>query len=301
MNQTLADRFTHPDVRFSRKGELDMVELSNRHGSAVVTTHGATLLSYCPAGGDEVIWVSDTAVYDGSKPVRGGIPVCWPWFGPYDPTALGADPSDAAKKGHGIARYETWDVESVRSVDDATEVTLVLLPRESTRKAWPHDFALRLVVSLGETLRLALVGENRSDREWLVSEALHTYFAVAQATGMVIDGLDNTDYYDKLDQSARRTQSGELSLTTPIESVYVGHAGDVILHDGERQILMRQDNGLTVVVWNPGADGARGFADMPDDQFEHMVCVEAGNALDDAYRLAPGASHTLHCEIGVIR
>ena len=301
MNQTLAERFPHPDVRFTRKGELDMIELTNRHGTAVVTTHGATVLSYRPQGGEEVIWVSDTAVYDGSKPVRGGIPVCWPWFGPYDPSALGPDPSDANKKGHGIARYETWDVESVRSVDDATEITLVLLPNDATRKAWPHDFSLRLVVTLGETLRMALVGENRSDHEWLVSEALHTYFRVAQAAGMVIDGLDSTAYYDKLDRSARRTLSGELSLTTPIESVFVGHAGDVVLHDGERNIVMRQDNGHTVVVWNPGAEGAKGFADMPDDQYRHMVCVEAGNALDDAYRLAPGASHTLYCEISAGR
>lgn len=299
MNQTLADRFDHPDVRFFKRDRLDMIELSNRHGTAVVTTHGATVLSYCPKGGEEVIWVSDTAVYDGSKPVRGGIPVCWPWFGPYDPSTLGPDPSDAHKKGHGIARYETWDVESVRSVEDATEVTLVLLPGDSTRKAWPHEFALRLTVTLGETLRLALVGENRSDRTWLVSEALHTYFRVARATGMSIDGLDHTTYYDKLNQATRATQSGALTLTTPIESVYVGHVGDVVLHDGARDIVMRQDNGHSVVVWNPGAEGAKGFADMPEEQFEHMVCVEAGNALDDAYQLEPGASHTLYCAISV--
>lgn len=301
MTQGLAERFSHRDVRFCRKERLDMIELSNRHGTAVVTTHGGTVLSYIPVGGDEVLWVSEAAIYDGSKPVRGGIPVCWPWFGSYDATFLGEDPTDANKKGHGIARHEVWDVESVRTAGEATELTLRLEPSESTRRAWPHDFSLRLVVTLGETLQLDLVGENRSDRAWQVSEALHTYFQVAQVDDVVIDGLEQTDYLDKLGDWARGRQSGPLRPTPPIDSVYVGHDGEVVLNDAGRRIRITKENAASVVVWNPGAEGARGFADMPDAACTRMLCVETGNALDDAYRLEPGASHTLRCRISADR
>jgi len=95
-----------------------------------------------------VLWVSETAVYNASKPVRGGVPVCWPWFGPYDPATMGADPTDAAKRAHGFARYEIWEVEAVGSLPDgATQVVLSLGPNPSMAKAWPHDFKLRLAVS----------------------------------------------------------------------------------------------------------------------------------------------------------
>ncbi|HDP89911.1 MAG TPA: D-hexose-6-phosphate mutarotase [Thioalkalivibrio sp.] len=292
----LEQRFSHPDVRFTLRDQLIIIGLSNRHGSATLTTHGATLLSYQPANGQELIWVSETAVYDGSKPVRGGVPICWPWFGPYDPSALGADPTDAAKKGHGIARYELWQVAAVRSVDnDATQVELRLEPTDAIRQAWPLPFMLKLIVTLGEQLTLELVGENRSDRDWQVSEAFHTYFKVAEADGLVIEGLEGCDYIDKGRDGQRFTQTGPLRLTLPMERVFVDHAADVVIDDSgnQRRIVMTKDNSASTVVWSPGPGGAKGFADMPDDQYACMVCVEAANALDNTYILKAGESHSM--------
>ncbi|MEF8981231.1 D-hexose-6-phosphate mutarotase [Thiohalorhabdus sp.] len=300
MIDDLNQRFSHPDVRFYQHDQLVMVELSNDHGTATLTPFGATLLSYVPRGGEEVIWVSETARYDGAKPVRGGVPVCWPWFGPHDPEQIGTDPTDANKKAHGIARYETWEVESVRSVDAGTEVTFRLEPNEAIRQAWPHDFLLRLVVTLGERLEMALIGENRSDRDWMVSEALHTYFRVAEAPGMQVDGLEGHAYADRV-ADARRTQEGPLQVATPMDCVYLHHEGAATLHDAGngRQIAVAKAGSASTIVWNPGLEGAQGFGDMPDEDYVHMVCVEAGNALDDAYTLPAGANHTLKAWIGV--
>lgn len=299
--EALKEQFSHPDVRFRQQDALVMVDIENAHGSATLTTFGATLLSYRPKGGADVLWVSDTALYDGKKPVRGGVPVCWPWFGPYDPAALGPDPSDEHKKGHGIARYAFWDVESVESVGEATHVVFVLTSDDDIRKAWPLEFSLRLHVTLGEALEMTLEGENRSDREWRVSEAFHTYFGVGEAEGLVVRGLDGTTRIDKLADGERGTQSGDVAMMTPMEQVFVGHPGTLVIEDRDnaREIVIERENSASSVLWNPGPEGVQSFADMPDDQYRKTVCVEVANALDDAYPLAAGATHAMTMRLSV--
>ncbi|AEG30855.1 D-hexose-6-phosphate mutarotase [Thiomicrospira cyclica] len=293
MLDQLQQRFDHPNVRFYQRDQLVMIELNNRYGQATVTTHGATLLSYIPAGGSDLLWVSDTAIYDGSKPVRGGVPVCWPWFGAYDASKMGADPTDAVKKAHGFARYELWEVESVESIGDATQVVLSLTPNASIEKAWSHDFKLSLAITLGKQLTVELIGENRSDQAWYVTEALHTYFKVAQAPGLVVEGLEGITYYDKNQDFAPFTQTDRLKVQAPMDCVYVDHIGAVVIKDQGRDIKMDKSNSASTIVWNPGAEGVKAFADMPDGQYQHMVCIEAGNALQNGYELAAGARHVM--------
>lgn len=296
MSAPLSSRFAHPDVRFTLRDRLTLIDIANAFGSATLTTFGGTLLSYVPAGGTDLLWVSDTAVYDGSKPVRGGVPVCWPWFGPWDAAAMGADASDAAKKAHGFARYETWEVESVDSrPGGATRVVLVLLPNASIARAWPHAFRLRLAVTLGEQLQVELTGENLSARDWVVSEALHTYFRVGEAEGLAIHGLEGCTFIDRSAGAQATQQRGALRLAPPLDCVYFDHRAPVAIDDAanRRTIEMTKSGSASTIVWNPGEVGAKSFADMPDDQFHAMVCVEAGNALDNRYTLKAGASHTL--------
>jgi glucose-6-phosphate 1-epimerase len=285
MLANLQAQFNHPNVRFYQQDQLVMVELSNAFGQATLTTHGATLLSYIPQGGEEVLYVSQTAIYDGTKPVRGGVPVCWPWFG--------AHPTEAGQKAHGIARYELWQVEAVCSVGDATQVTLCLTPNANTQKAWPHDFKLSLIVTLGEKLEVELRGENRSPQDWSVSEALHTYFSVAQAPGLVVKGLEGVQYFDKNRDFAEFTQDETLAIQAPMDCVYVDHAGDVEIQDQARTIIMEKQNSASTIVWNPGEQGVKAFADMPDADYQTMVCVEAGNALQNSYSLPAGQTHSL--------
>ena len=290
MLEDLQRRFPAPGVRFVQRDQLVLVELENAHGSATVTPFGATLLSYVPRGGEEVIWVSETARYDGAKPVRGGVPVCWPWFGPH--------PDDAGQRAHGVARYVTWEVEAVASRDDTTQAVFRLEPEAGIRAAWPEAFTLRLAVTLGERLVLELTGENRSDRDWTVSEALHTYFRVTDARNLEVEGLAGLRYADKV-AGGRQMQHEPLRVAAPMDRVYLGHHGGVTIHDAHRRIRVDKSDSASTVVWNPGPEGAKAFPDMPDDDWVSMVCVEAANALDNAYTLPAGAAHTLSMAIGV--
>ncbi|MFO7604157.1 MAG: D-hexose-6-phosphate mutarotase [Gammaproteobacteria bacterium] len=300
MPASLHSRFSHPHVTFSRHDQLEMIDIRNAFGSARLTPYGGTVLSYVPQGGIDTLWVSETAVYDGSKPVRGGVPVCWPWFGAYDPSAMGAHPSDSNKKAHGFARYADWEVESVSDQPGgATQVVLSLAPSEAIAAVWPYDFKLQLAVTLGESLQLELIAENRSRQDWVVSEALHTYFRVAEAEGLTLRGLEGVRYQDKLRDSAVATQDGVLRIAPPLDCVYLDHPGTVVIEDdgNQRAIELRKQNSHSTIVWNPGAEGVKAFADMPDDQYHAMLCVEAGNALDNAYRLKAGETHRLGMSI----
>ena len=291
--ESLQQNFPHEQIRFYQRDQLVMIELKNDYGQATLTTHGATLLSYIPAGSDEILWVSQTAVFDGSKPVRGGVPVCWPWFGAYDVTKMPAHPSDAAKKAHGFVRYEVWQVEAVESVGEAVRVVLSLTPNDNTQAVWPFDFKVRLAVTLGEALTVDLIGENRSDQAWWLTEALHSYFKVAQAPGLVIEGLENTRYFDKNRDFAEFKQIDTLNLQPPMDCVFINHSWPITLKDQGRDIRIDKQHSASTIVWNPGEEGVKAFADIPTQDYANFVCVEAGNALENGYWLKPGESHSM--------
>ncbi len=285
MLEDLRHRFTLPGVSFYQRDRLVMMQLENRHGSVTITPLGATVLSYRPHNEDELIWISETARFDGSRPVRGGIPVCWPWFGPH--------PTDPGLKAHGFARHAEWSILSVAVDADATRALLELVPDEDIAAIWPWDFSLRLEVTLGETLRLDLTGENRSREAWTVSEALHSYFRVWNAGDLRIRGLEGLRYWDKQAGGIRGIQEGALHLSPPFDRVYFDHEGQAVIDDGSRRIRIDKRGSASTVTWNPGPEGVRAFDDMPDDAWREMVCVETANAIDNAYTLQPGQSHTL--------
>lgn len=296
----LQQRFSHPNIRFYQRDQLLMIELTNQHGQVTLTTHGATVLSYIPTGGEDVLWVSDTAIYDGSKPVRGGIPVCWPWFGAYDANKMGAHPTDTNKKAHGFARYELWDVENITHQEDSTQIVLSLQANTATKTVWPYDFKVSLVVTLGQQLTIDLIGENHSHQAWWLTEALHTYFKVAQAPGLVIEGLEGKTYFDKNQDFAEFKQTETLKIQPPIDCVYVDHHEPVEIKDQHRNIIIEKQNSASTIVWNPGAEGVKAFADMPADQYPSMICVEAGNALQNGYWLKPAQTHTMSMKLSTI-
>jgi len=291
MIEDLRHRFDLPGVTFYRHAQVTLMRLENRHGSVTITPLGATVLGYRPRDGDDVLWVSDTACFDGSRPVRGGIPVCWPWFGPH--------PSDPARKAHGFARNALWHLDSVTADADATRAVFRLEPDERISAIWPWDFSLRLTVTLGEALRLDLTGENRSRESWTVSEALHSYFSVWNGGDLHIRGLEGCNYWDKQTAGTRGIQEGALHLSPPFDRVYLDHEGQVVIDDGSRYIRVDKRGSASTVVWNPGPEGARAVEDMPDDAWREMVCVETANAVDNAYTLHPGESHTLTAILSV--
>ncbi|RRQ24051.1 D-hexose-6-phosphate mutarotase [Guyparkeria sp. SCN-R1] len=273
----------------SRLGELETVELVSPHGRATVSCFGATVLDYRDSDGNEVLWLSPSSRLDGSRPVRGGIPVCWPWFG--------AHPSDSSLGAHGFVRHMTWQVERLSHDEDQALAVFTISDDETTRRIWPHAFNLTLTVILDDRLHLELTAENRSDQEWALSEALHSYFRVEDARGIRVDGLKGLTYWDKQEGGTRGIQSDPLQIHPPIDRVYFQHLGEAVINGPRRRIHIEKTGSASTVVWNPGPDGARSFDDIPDEAWCEMLCVETGNAIDNRYPLRPGERHTLSATI----
>lgn len=288
MPQTLAKQFSSDHVRFFMRENLMMIEVKNDFANALLTTYGGCVLNYRPNGGEELLWVSPTAVYHGKKPVRGGVPVCWPWFG------KGAETGQPA---HGFVRNMVWHLDDVRDLESGvTEVVMSCEANENTLAVWPHSFHLQLKVEIGETLALTLTTTNPNDHDLVITEALHTYFKVTQAAGLVIKGLEGATHLDKLAENAPAvTQTGALTLQPPMDSVFLNQTGRVTVEDavGGRVITIDKAHSMSSVVWNPGAEIVKGFDDIPADDWPHFVCVESGNVLEDAVTVASGEKHAL--------
>jgi glucose-6-phosphate 1-epimerase len=274
------------------------LQLRSPHGTAVIALHGAQLLSWVPNGQYDVFWLSPQALPEPAA-IRGGVPVCWPWFGKQ------GMPSGAMQ--HGPVRNRLWNVAatSTGEGDDADQplsVTLVPTAASSpddplTRYAATLQLSLR--VELGRTLTQTLTTRNLGDCPFVLTQALHSYFAVADVTQVQINGLENRVYEDKLGGAQSVTHNGTWQLDQACDRIYQQGTASTEHHYtladplGRRQIHITTQGSQSVVVWNPGAAGAAQMADVPNDGWQHYVCIEAANAGADRITLPAGAQHTL--------
>ena len=280
------------EVEFYRRegSGLPTVRIRNPFGVAEITLYGAHVLNWTPTGqAKPVIWLSDKAVFAPGKPIRGGIPVCWPWFG-----ACSFNPKNPA---HGFARISFWNVHSVSYLADGrTAIEFVLRDSDKTREWWPNAFQAALTVVVGWSLEVSLKVTNTGDAPWTYTGALHTYFGTGDITRTTLYGLEGTDYLDTVGGSHREmVQDGPVTFTSETDRIYRNTAAMVTADDREldRQITIVKDGSISTVVWNPWIDKSIKMVDFGDDEYKTMFCVEAVNTLDDEITLDPGASHTL--------
>jgi glucose-6-phosphate 1-epimerase len=262
---------------------LPEAEIQTPHAGARVALQGAHLLAWRPAGAAPVIWVSQAAVFAPGQPVRGGVPVCWPWFG--------------AREGlpaHGFVRTRLWQVRAA-SMDAAGQVVLRLGLQDdaNTRALWNHAFDLELVVTVGTTLTMALISRNTGEQPFTLTDALHTYFCVTDIHQTAVQGLDGCDYLDKVQNFALARQAGAVEFTGETDRIYVNTTADCVIEDRlqKRAIRVGKSGSSSTVVWNPWRE--KTFADMAAGEYQHMLCVETCNAGPDQVTLAPGQTHAL--------
>jgi glucose-6-phosphate 1-epimerase len=270
-----------------------LIEISNSHATASLALHGAQLLTYQPHGQAPVLWVSKDAVYAEGKSVRGGVPICWPWFGAH---------SDAEMPAHGFARNRFWQLRSVQQlVDGATEIVLSLEDDEPSRAFWPTPFELQLRVSVGRTLSLALTMSNRATVPQRITAALHSYFDVGDIAATAVYGLEQIEYLDALQDFQRFTQTGEIRFDAELDRIYEHTSADEWIQDEAlgRRIRLQKKNSQSTVVWNPWINKSARMDDFEEGGYRRMVCVETGNVASDVVNLAPGMSHTLGVDIAV--
>ncbi|CAM2742780.1 D-hexose-6-phosphate mutarotase [Vibrio mytili] len=265
--------------------QVKVVRIIHEKATAGIALHGGHLLSFTPNGQDDLIWMSEKAIFDGKAAIRGGIPVCWPWFG------------RIATPAHGFARTSEWELVEHRENENGVIVELALLPSEETLQIWPHMFDARLIVEVSETLKMTLKVLNIDDEAWTFSGALHTYLNVgdvkqAQTTGM------GREYIDSLKNSEVCQGEEILNLTDTIDRVYTLPEAQILVKDPilNRTLSIENHGHNSAVLWNPWAEGAKGMGDMADNGYETMLCVESALHSSDIAQgktLQPGESHEL--------
>jgi D-hexose-6-phosphate mutarotase len=288
---------TPPDTRpaggLGAASGLIVVEISNARATASLCLQGAHLMTWQPKGqAVPVVWLSRDAKLAAGKSIRGGAPVCWPWFG--------AHASESSFPGHGYARTVPWRVvESGSEPNGATRLTLRLVESEKTRAQWKHACTLDLTVIVGETLRMEMTTENTGASDFAIGEALHTYFQIGDIGAVRVKGLEGCEYWDKVGGTALRKQVGAISFSGETDRVYINTAAECVIEDDKlkRRIHVAKSGSLSTVVWTPWTEKANKMGDMGQpDGWREMVCVESVNAMENVVKVAAGTKHTLIVE-----
>ncbi len=293
----MSDSIAALNSRFAVAGQLEFAEgpggltvakVSNAQGEAMISLSGGHVMTWQPRGEKPVLWLSGYAKFAPGKSIRGGVPVCWPWFGPHE--------KEAGFPGHGFARTVPWAVDSTEALaDGSTRLALTLQQSDATRAQWPHPSSAQIVITVGRELRIDLITHNQGDAPFVLGEALHTYFALGDIRNAPIRGLEGCTYWDKAGGGQTRIQEGPIVIGSEVDRVYLDTAADCTIDDGslKRRIRIRKEGSRSTVVWNPWVEKAEKMGDFGPDGYLGMVCVESGNALGNVVTVAPGASHTL--------
>jgi glucose-6-phosphate 1-epimerase len=278
----------------SGNGGLPKIRVTAPSASAEIYLHGAQLTSCQPVNGEEVLFLSGHSNWQDGRAIRGGIPVCFPWFR--------SKVDDPAAPAHGVVRTKEWRLDSVQIDGESVVVICSTEDDESTHRWWPHAFRLRHKLSIGDFLRLELHVTNTGQTSFRFEEALHTYFRVSQAESVSIRGLDQVTYLDNFDGNRRKTQSGDLILMGKTDNAYIDvpAAAELIDATWHRTIRTEKVNSATTVVWNPWHEGANSLGDLGNNEWRQFACVEASNILGSAITLAPNQEHTMQAIIGIV-
>lgn len=272
---------------------LIVADFKNAQASASLCLQGAHLMTWQPKSQTvPVVWLSRDAKLAQGKSIRGGSPVCWPWFG--------AHATESGFPGHGYARTVPWRViESGREPNGATRLTLRLEESDKTRAQWPHASQLDLAVTIGETLRMELTTENKGAADFVIGEALHTYLQIGDISSVRVTGLDGCDYWDKVGGSTLKKQANAISFSGETDRVYINTAAECVIEDDKlkRRIHIAKSGSLSTVVWTPWTEKANKMGDMGQpDGWREMVCVESVNAIENVVTISAGAAHSLIVE-----
>lgn len=249
-------------------------------------------MEWTPAGQKPVLYLSPQAILQEGKPIRGGVPVCWPWFGPHG--------AEASLPAHGFVRIRLWELAGASESEVGVTMTFVLEDDEETRRMWPHAFRLELEMRLGQEMHMALRMVNRGADAFTVTGALHTYLIVGDIHRVTVDGLDGVEYLDTVGTREVRRQAGDVVFDREVDRNY-HTAGEVWLKDAawDRVLTVQGSGSKTAVVWNPWIEKSKTLSDLPDEAYHGFVCMETANAWQDSVTIPPGAQHTLATTVQV--
>jgi glucose-6-phosphate 1-epimerase len=290
-----------PGVHIELHKELLAVRIENQAAVATIFLQGAQLSNYTLKEQEELIWCSDSSDYRDGQPLRGGIPICWPWFGDLErnPSAVQKMASDDSPP-HGFARLLPWRLSDIQLVDSQrTDVTFTLETSESEQYAAAFDCSLELVVSVGLALTVKLTVKNSSNKTINFATALHSYFSVGNIENVTINGLEDLDYTDCVNNWSIETQHGALIIDKETDRIYQGSNSEINIVDQDRKrvIRMTSDGSNSTVIWNPWIEKSKHLSNFDDEDYRSMLCIETANVGNDSIQLKPGANHCLSLKV----
>jgi len=275
------------------RGGLPCVQVSSPRASGEIYLHGAHVTSWKPVGNEEVLYLSSKSKWQDGAAIRGGVPVCFPWF-----SARADDPRSPA---HGLVRTKSWQLEGITHADHDVTVALSTSADDATRKTWFGDYHLLFCATFGEQLRLEIIATNRGTSSFRFEEALHSYFRVANIAGAKLRGLNGAGFIDQTDAKREKHQHGDVLISAETDRVYLKTFSTVEIEDpaARRRVLVAKEESRDTVLWNPWSEKAKKMSDVGADEWRQFVCVETCNVGDHAVNLAPAQAHTMSALISV--
>jgi len=286
----LRQQFKVPGVSFDEANGLTRVQVATKAATATIYLQGAHLTAWQPAGFEPAILLSHKSDFAPGKPIRGGIPIAFPWFAnDRKKDRIDGHPGPS----HGFARIQDWTLESVvGSSPEGANLVFTLGPTDMSRSMGYADFSLRLQFVIGQSLTMLMNVTNTGKETMSYEQAFHTYYEVADIHEVFVSGLEPTSFIDKTDaMQVKPAEHEPIRFTKTLDRVYNHTRANLTINDvaGRRKILLRKTGSNTTVVWNPWGP----LADLGEWDWHSMVAVEVANAGDDAITLAPGESRSM--------
>ncbi len=263
----------------------------------LVAQQGAQILGYRQGEQPPLIWLSPDAAYRAGQSVRGGVPICWPWFGDLrrNPQAVQAHYQLEQVPAHGLVRALDWELLGIDEEDDAVTLRFAYDTRNQPLEGWPRDVGLTFFVRLAQDLGMSLETHNRGDTPLTLSQALHTYFAVSDVRQVGVEGLQACRYIDTLQDWQELRQQHAPVFAAETDRIYLDTPARLSIVDPGwgRRIHLDARGSRSAVLWNPWIDKARRLSQFPDDAWQNMLCIETDNVLEDVVQLKTDERHRL--------
>jgi len=272
------------------EGGFIYINIQNKYAQAVISTFAGQVLSWHPFNeAHDVLFVSKKAFFESGKAIKGGIPICWPWFG--------SDPEAKGRGSHGFVRNRQWQVISTQADDNGsnTSVTMQANISDVPEDIWPYQSEVKIHIEVSDKLKVMLSTRNTGQQIIPLTQALHTYFRVNDISRVSVSGFDQLNYIDTIDENSQKTQSGDVNFDSEVDRIYTGVSSNLIIEDDSlnRKINIQTQGSKSAIIWNPWLEKSKAMPDFGQEEYRQMLCVETANVADDQVELKPGCLHQL--------
>ncbi len=267
---------------------FEYLEIENEVAKVKIALQGAHIFEYSKIGEKPLLWLSEASEFKAGTAIRGGVPLCWPWFG--------VNKKDINMPQHGFARTMIWKLLGFKEKDECSELTLLLSSSKETLLLWPYKFELSYKIKVAQELTLELITKNCDTKAFTITQALHTYFNISNISNVRVCGLENKPYFDSLKQKSFM-QDGCISFNKEVDRVYQDINNPISLIDADRTYTITNYGSSSVIVWNPWLEKSTKMSGMKPNSYESMLCIESANALDNFKIIQPNGTHSLKTTI----